>query len=38
MDDILKDGKVAVKNRKTEATKIGTLKAEIALMTWAFKF
>jgi hypothetical protein len=37
MDDILKEIKIVVKNQKTE-TKIGTLKAEIILMTSAFKF
>ena len=38
MDDILKEVKVVVKNWKTEATKIGISKAEIVLMTSAFKF
>jgi hypothetical protein len=38
MDDILKEVKVVVKNWKIEATKIGISKAEIALMTSAFKF
>ena len=38
MDDILKEIKGAVKNWKTEATKIGISKAEITLMNAAFKF
>ena len=38
MDDILKEIKGAVKNWKTEATKIGISKAEITLMGFAFKF
>ena len=38
MDDILKEIKGAVKNWKTEATKIGISKAEITLMSSAFKF
>ena len=38
MDDILKEVKVVVKNWKTEATKIGISKAEITLMSSAFKF
>ena len=38
MDDILKEIKRVVKNWKTEATKIGISKAEIALMSSAFKF
>ena len=38
MDDILKEVKVVVKNWKTEATKIGISKPEIALMTSVFKF
>ena len=38
MDDILKEIKGAVKNWKTVATKIGISKAEIALMSSAFKF
>ena len=38
MDDILKEIKGAVKNWKTEATKIGISKAEITLMGSAFKF
>jgi len=37
MDDILKEIKGAVKNWKTVATKIGISKAEIALMSSAFK-
>jgi len=38
MDDILKEIKGAVKNWKKEATKIGISKAEISLMSSAFKF
>jgi serine/threonine-protein kinase HipA len=38
MDDILKEIKGVVKNWKTEATKIGISKAEIGLMSSAFKF
>ena len=38
MDDILKEIKGAVKNWKTEATKIGISKAEISLMNSAFQF
>ena len=38
IDDTLKEVKIVVKNWKTEAAKIGTFKAEIALMTSAFKF
>ena len=38
MDDILNEIKGAVKNWKTEATKIGISKAEISLMSSAFKF
>lgn len=38
MNDILKDIRGAVKNWKTEATKIGISKAEINLMSSAFKF
>jgi len=38
MDDIFKEIKGAVKNWKTEATKIGISKAEISLMSSAFKF
>ena len=38
MDDILKEIKAAIKNWKTEATKIGISKAEISLMSSAFKF
>lgn len=38
MDDILKEIKGVVKNWKTEATKIGISKAEITLMSSAFKF
>lgn len=38
MNDILKEIKGAVKNWKTEATKIGISKAEIKLMSSAFKF
>ena len=38
MDDILKEIKAAIKNWKTEATKIGISKTEIALMSSAFKF
>lgn len=38
MNDILKEIKGAVKNWKTEATKIGISKAEITLMGFAFKF
>jgi serine/threonine-protein kinase HipA len=38
MDDILKEIRGAVKNWKTEATKIGISKAEINLMSSAFKF
>ena len=37
MDAILKDVKGAYKNWKTEATKIGIPKSEIALMSSAFK-
>lgn len=37
MDDILKEIKGVVKNWKTEATKIGISKAEITLMSSAFK-
>ena len=38
MDDILKEIKAAIKNWKTEATKFGISKTEIALMSSAFKF
>jgi serine/threonine-protein kinase HipA len=38
MDDILKEIKGAVKNWTKEATKIGISKAEISLMSTAFKF
>jgi len=38
MDDILKETKVAVKNWKTEAAKIGISRSEIALMSSAFRF
>jgi serine/threonine-protein kinase HipA len=38
MDDILNEIRGAVKNWKTEATKIGISKAEITLMSSAFKF
>lgn len=38
MDEILKDIKTSVKNWKTEAAKIGISKAEITLMSAAFKF
>lgn len=38
MDDILKEVKLVVKKGKTEATKIGISKAEITIMTSAFKF
>jgi serine/threonine-protein kinase HipA len=38
MDDILKEIKGVIKNWKTEATKIGISKAEIGLMSSAFKF
>ena len=38
MDDIIKEIKGVVKNWKVEATKIGISKAEIALMSSAFKF
>jgi serine/threonine-protein kinase HipA len=38
MDDILKEIKGVVKNWKTEAIKIGIPKAEITLMSSAFKF
>ena len=38
MDDILKEIKGAVKKWKKEATKIGISKAEISLMSTAFKF
>ena len=38
MDDILKEIKGVVKNWKTEAIKIGISKAEITLMSSAFKF
>ena len=38
MDDILKEIKGAVKNWKTEATKIGISKAEISLMSSAFRY
>jgi serine/threonine-protein kinase HipA len=38
MDDILKEIKGAIKNWKTEAIKIGISKAEINLMSSAFKF
>ena len=37
MDDILKEIKAAIKNWKTEATKFGISKTEIALMSSAFK-
>jgi serine/threonine-protein kinase HipA len=38
MDDILKEIKGVIKNWKTEATKIGISKAEIGLMSSAYKF